>query len=142
MRSTTCREPQPITLQSWSRGISSPRSAQITTADGVSYAVPILRMPLASVHQLAICSGQLVAEWSKHISERRDVLRVAILNEGSKTLYDAHRYGQKLPITDERPLRKVGISHATDCQREYGEERQLSANQAYRTGAVIFDIVT
>ena len=54
--------------------------------------------------------------------------------------YDAHRDGQKLPIADERPLRNVGIGHAPDCQREYGQERQLSANQADLAGAMILSI--
>ena len=69
-------------------------------------------------------------------------LLVLELRPLSNDAYEAHHNGQKLPITNERLLRKVGISHAPDCQREYGEERQLSANQAERTGAVIPGSVT
>jgi hypothetical protein len=69
-------------------------------------------------------------------------LLVLELRPLSDDAYEAHHNGQKLPITDERPLRNVGISHAPDCQREYDEERQLPANQADLTGAMILSIVT
>ena len=77
---------------------------------------------------------------SPHQSKAR--LLVLALRPLSDDAYEAHHNGQKLPVSDERPLRNVGISHAPDCQHEYGEERQLSANQADRTGAVIPGIVT